>query len=320
MADIDVFNGDADGICSLVQLRLSDPRDAALVTGVKRKIDLLKELDAGSGDRLTVLDVSMKTNGADLRRLLENGAEIFYSDHHMPGEIPEHPNLTALIDTSAETCTALIIDEYLGGVHRAWAVTAAFGDNFRGPARQAAETLGLTEETLEKLERLGILINYNGYGASVEDLYYPPEELFRQLVPFSTPMDFLSENPGVFLRLDEGYRSDMAHAEKARVESENDAVSVRVLPNAPASRRVSGVYGNALAQAHTARAHAILTDKGDGGYVVSVRAPLNNRDGAGELCAQFETGGGRSAAGGINHLPEADVDKFVAAFIRAYTS
>ena len=38
--DYDVFNGDADGIISLVQLRLSDPRDAELVTGRKRDIKL----------------------------------------------------------------------------------------------------------------------------------------------------------------------------------------------------------------------------------------------------------------------------------------
>ena len=33
---IDVFNGDADGICALIQLRLVSPMAAHLVTGVKR--------------------------------------------------------------------------------------------------------------------------------------------------------------------------------------------------------------------------------------------------------------------------------------------
>ena len=42
MARFDVFNGDADGICSLVQLRRADPApEAVLVTGRKRRIDLL---------------------------------------------------------------------------------------------------------------------------------------------------------------------------------------------------------------------------------------------------------------------------------------
>jgi hypothetical protein len=82
MADFDVFNGDADGICSLIQLRLTEPRDALLVTGVKRDIDLLRLVRGGAGDRVTVLDVAMEKNRQDLERLLEAGAEIFYADHH----------------------------------------------------------------------------------------------------------------------------------------------------------------------------------------------------------------------------------------------
>ena len=320
MSDYDVFNGDADGICSLVQLRLNDPRDAKLITGVKRKINLLDELEARAGDRVTVLDVSMKTNGEALRRILDAGARVFYADHHMPGDIPEHPNLKARIDTSAETCTALIVDKHLGAKHRAWAVTAAFGDNFPGPARAAAALLELDESTLTKLERLGILINYNGYGATLEDLYYRPDELFRQLVPFATPMAFMGENADVFARLDQGYEDDMLHARGAKPIKQTDEISALLMPDAPASRRVSGVFGNALAQEFPNRAHAILTDKGDGGYVVSVRAPLSNRQGAGELCGSFDTGGGRSAAAGINHLPEAEIDRFVAAFEAAYSS
>ena len=44
MQYFDVFNGDADGMCALHQLRLSYPRRAALVTGVKRDIDLLRRV------------------------------------------------------------------------------------------------------------------------------------------------------------------------------------------------------------------------------------------------------------------------------------
>jgi hypothetical protein len=40
----DVFNGDADGICALHQLRLANPRDAVLLTGVKRDIALLQRV------------------------------------------------------------------------------------------------------------------------------------------------------------------------------------------------------------------------------------------------------------------------------------
>ena len=38
----DVFNGDADGICALIQLRLAEPADTTLITGVKRDTALAR--------------------------------------------------------------------------------------------------------------------------------------------------------------------------------------------------------------------------------------------------------------------------------------
>ena len=42
----DVFNGDADGLCALHQLRLVTPRASILVTGTKREINLLEHVVA----------------------------------------------------------------------------------------------------------------------------------------------------------------------------------------------------------------------------------------------------------------------------------
>src|SRR5690554_4136507 len=126
MTFIDVFNGDADGICSLVQLRLAEPRESELVTGIKRDIHLLKQVQAAPEDYVTVLDVSMQKNHDDLQRILKSGARVFYADHHYPGEIIQHPRLEAYIDTSSAICTALIVDHYLKGQFRLWAITAAF--------------------------------------------------------------------------------------------------------------------------------------------------------------------------------------------------
>src|SRR5436190_23575062 len=100
----DIFNGDADGLCALHQLRLEEPREAELVTGVKRDVALLERIEAQPGDAIAVLDVSMKPNTAALRRALERGARVQYFDHHAVGEIIEHPALDAHIDTSPETC------------------------------------------------------------------------------------------------------------------------------------------------------------------------------------------------------------------------
>src|SRR6186713_2284972 len=145
----DIFNGDADGICALQQLRLEEPRAATLVTGVKRDVRLLDRVTAGAGDELTVLDVSLKTNAGSVTRLLGAGARLRYFDHHAPGEIPRHANLKAFIDTAPDTCTSLIVDRYLNGRQRLWAVVAAFGDNLAGPAHRAAAELDLDETDLQ---------------------------------------------------------------------------------------------------------------------------------------------------------------------------
>lgn len=310
MADFDVFNGDADGIISLLQLRMAEPREAALITGRKRDIKLLSRVDASKDDRVTVLDISMRSNADDLARILEAGADVFYVDHHNAGDIPKYDKLQAIINTSPEICTALLVDRYLDGAYRAWAVAAAYGDGFPKVAARAANGHDLP---LEALKELGTLVNYNGYGASLEDLHIHPAELYEALYGYDTPMDFLAQKPAVFEMLQAGYKADYHSAAQGRILHESDKGFVTELADSVASRRISGVYGNDLAQAKPARAHAILT-RHQGGYVVSVRAPITNRTGADTLCLQFETGGGRAAAAGINALPADEVDSFITAF------
>ena len=85
MTHFDVFNGDADGICALLQLRQSDPAHQ-LVTGVKRDISLLERVAASVGDTVTVLDIAVEKNREPLEALLAAGIKVFYVDHHNPGE------------------------------------------------------------------------------------------------------------------------------------------------------------------------------------------------------------------------------------------
>ena len=89
MAYFDVFNGDADGLCALTQLRNNQPLASTLITGVKRDIQLLQQVNAQAGDKITVLDVSMDKNKAALLDVLALGAEVFYCDHHATGDMPE---------------------------------------------------------------------------------------------------------------------------------------------------------------------------------------------------------------------------------------
>ena len=104
------------------------------------------------------------------------------------------------------------------------------------------------------------------------------------------------------------------------IRDRTDSVAVFMLPNEAWARRVSGVYSNDLATGNPDRAHAVLTEKANGNYLVSVRAPMSNKQGAAELCMQFPTGGGRAGAAGINDLPTDSLEDFVGAFGKAYTS
>ena len=319
MTYFDVFNGDADGICALQQLRLSNPVKSTLVTGVKRDINLLKQVSADAKDEVVVLDISLDKNRDALLAILDAGAKITYFDHHFSGEIPTHENFDANIDTAADTCTSLIVNQYLNNAHAAWAVVGAYGDNFDKRAEALAESLDYSDDELSKLKRLGICINYNGYGATINDLHFPPDELYQAIQPYADPLAFINESTA-FTKLSEGYEHDMGSAAALKPELQNEVQAVYILPAEPWARRVSGVFANDLAQASPQRAHAMLTRLEDGGFVVSVRAPFSNKSGADDLCRQFETGGGRKAAAGINLLPDDQFDLFIDKFQSAYPS
>jgi hypothetical protein len=312
----DLFNGDADGICSLLQLRLVEPLQSTLITGVKRDINLMARLEPASGDRITVLDVSMDKNSSALAGALAAGAEVFYVDHHFPGEIPDHPALKAIINEAADVCTAVLVNGHLRGQYVDWAITGAFGDNLKETARTLAKSTAIATADLSTLEELGTCINYNGYGPTLDDLHFDPAELYRTLYTAGAPLDFVRSAD--FRLLSQGYREDMELAAALQPSHLSDDTAVFLLPDEAWARRVSGVFSNDLATGSPDRAHAVLTLKGNGNYLVSVRAPLRNKQGAAQLCMQFPTGGGRAAAAGINDLEAGSLEQFVAAFSAAY--
>jgi len=313
----DAFNGDADGICALLQLRRVEPVESVLVTGVKRDIGLLERVPAEAGDRVTVLDIAVARNRAALERLLAQGVKVRWFDHHNPGELPSHPNFEPHIDQAPDICTSLIVDRHLNGKQRLWAVVAAFGDGMPDSARRTASSLDLDAARLEQLRELGEYINYNAYGETVADLHFPPETLYRRLLAYGEPFAFIDQAPE-FQALKQGYAEDMTRARELTPHDSRPNGAVYLLPDAAWARRVSGVFANELAERHPERAHALVSRASQGHYVVSVRAPLLNRQGADALCRQFESGGGRAGAAGINRLPEAELDRFIQAFYAAF--
>ncbi len=310
----DIFNGDADGICALHQLRLATPcPDAILITGVKRDIALLSTLQGVAQSSLTVLDISLDSNRPFLHTLLTQSNQILYIDHHFAGVIPETAALTAHINTAPDTCTSLIVDSLLHGRFRKWAIVGAFGDNLHDAAHKAAQTLALSEAVIEQLRELGELLNYNGYGEKLTDLYFHPADLYRAVLPYEDPLDFIASSPTLSV-LRQGFQQDMTLALSQNAINPGNTNRIFHFPDTAWARRISGVFANLKAQERKEAAHALIAHNADATLRISVRAPLASRKNADTLCRAFPTGGGRAAAAGINSLPPEMLDEFISAF------
>ena len=85
-----------------------------------------------------------------------------------------------------------LINQHIRGAYQDWAIVGAFGDNLKKSAHGLAKSQNLSDSDLAKLERFGILINYNGYGANVDDLHYHPADLFNLMLPYKNPLDYLA--------------------------------------------------------------------------------------------------------------------------------
>lgn len=314
----DIFNGDADGIFALHQYRLENPQpDTQLITGVKRDIRLLSQIENQENCNLTVFDISLDSNRSSLEKLLRRQNKVTYFDHHFAGNVPESPFLQTFIDPSPETCTSMIVNANLSGKYCLWAICGAFGDNLHQLANQQAKSLGLTEHQAGQLQELGELFNYNGYGGTIEDLHYPPQELYKAVTPYTSPFVFLEHSTELAdLRL--GYSEDIALVMQLKETKTSGKNRVYSLPDTAWARRVTGVFSNLRAREQTAAAHAVITENKDNTLRISVRAPLEDRRDADTLCKLFPTGGGRAAAAGINSLPTNQLEKFLEKFLSFY--
>ena len=311
----DIFNGDADCLCALHQLRLADPQAATLVTGVKRDIALLKRVSPAEGDQLTVLDVSLDANREALLDALRIGAKVRYFDHHFAGDIPQHPLLESHVDVSPTVCTSLIVDRHLDGRHRAWAIVAAFGDNLGEQADAAAAQLGLSQTETQALRELGECLNYNAYGSALSDLHFHPAELYLRMQPYAEPLAFCSQASQLDA-LRRALTADLRQARALPIEKVGEHAVMVFMPEAPWSRRIIGTFANELARNHGDRTVALLLRSG-AGYQVSLRAAEHGASAVHLLAQEFDSGNGRARSAGIQFLPDADVARLRALLCRA---
>ncbi len=273
----DVFNGDADGILALLQLRLAQPKTSILISGIKRDIALLQRVPVGQARSVTVLDISMDKNQAALDELLDHHVPITYIDHHKASAIPDSPHLDAHIDLDANTCTALIVDKQLQGQFRLWAIAAAYGDNMLASAERLASDLGLSREQREALKELGTLVNYNGYGESLEDLHFDPVDLYQKLLAYHDPFDCLRDPSSPYHFLKTAFEQDEKALSAAQTRHESAHLKVVLLPDSAAARRMSGTWINRLANESPNQAHISLVPRTDASGELAIPSRLERQ-------------------------------------------
>tara|TARA_Y100001954_G_scaffold81421_1_gene89537 strand:+ start:14983 stop:15855 length:873 start_codon:yes stop_codon:yes gene_type:complete len=272
------YNGDADGICSMVQWGLVYGIEGHRVTGVKRDIELLERVNPNPDDQIIVMDISLARNHARAVELSSQGFDITWFDHHLAGEPID--GITTNVDTSANVCTARIVEKFLG-VESDWAQVALHGDGLS------------VHSSKPEFKELGELLNYNGYGADLSDLHFHPDDLLLLCLQAKTPQNFMETQ--AFMTLKNGFESDLSNAKNIELNN-----GYYLLPNEAWARRVVGVMAHRINESGDGP-HVIAIDKGE-----TLQVSIRGIEGIGELCKMFG-GGGRATAGGIDALPKSEI-------------
>ena len=310
--DYYVFNGDADGLFAAHQIRLQRG-DAPAVTGVKRDIQLLERLQDQSDQGIVVCDISLDKNRLPLEKMLGQGCQIEWYDHHHAGEIPAHPGLQTRIDQAATVNSSSIVYQALATGDPRWAIAGLFGDNMADSAMKLAQAHQIPTKEREGLQELGQLLNYNAYGASLEDLIFDPSQIFAQMERMQSPTELLQEG-SMIPKLRATYKEDLAQAEgKEELQS-----GVLILPDKPWAGRIVGDFAYRFQARYPGKAVAILLERADGSFQASLRVPAEHQIGAADFCMRFPTGGGRKTAAGINRLGPDQLEGFLKEFQTSY--
>lgn len=311
------FNGDADGICSVLQFIRSNFIIDSFFTSYKRDQALLRHGKTLKNANILVFDLELAKNIASVKKILDNGCNVTWFDHHGKDEkniFLGCANFSPNIDTSSNTNTSLIVYKFFNNSELLkWAIVGLFGDNIDNIALSYCKSLNLSAEEILILTDLGKLINYNSYGENLNDLIMDPYEILNQAKHFKDPITF-NKQIGIVASLKQNSLEDLESALSHYKEGDN----IVFLPNLPWAKRVYGMFGNYLTKYSSTEPFAVLVDIGEDNYLVSVRAPLTNPIGAGDLCSLFPTGGGRGGAGGINRLHKDYLNKFIQAFQRHF--
>ena len=184
-------------------------------------------------------------------------------------------------------------------------------------ARNMAKSENLNEEQTTLLKQIGLVVNYNSYGQTVDDLFFSPEEIAEAAKACGSDIFRFTEQSNIFPKLLENFEKDMSTASCQEPYSISNNAVFYTLPNEAWTHRVMGSFSNHLVSTNKDLACAIAVLNSDGTYRISVRSSINNPYGAGDLCKKF-SGGGREKAGGVNNLNASEIDNFKKEFERTF--
>ncbi|WP_342616798.1 hypothetical protein [Rhodoferax sp. GW822-FHT02A01] len=284
----DLFNGDADGIYALHQLRMAQACDSQWLTCVKRNIALYQKLPTNVALSVTALDISFARNEVGLRQVLGFGGRLRYFDHHAEEKRFAHPRLECYID-----CTR---------------------DNLPAQAVRLARNSGCSAGNRSARDQLGRLRNYNAYRVTTTELHIHPVDQCRSVHRFEDPQDFFARS-SEFGHLREGFAEDHQLPNALAPFAQTVLADVYVLPDTGWTRLLSGTLANQLTSTDSSKSFAVLPPCSSDTYVVSIRTSAASRARTDLFCHCYAGGGGRHAAGGIDHTPASDLGRIIATSI-----
>lgn len=311
-----VFNGDADGLVGQHILGLELGAPDLRVTGLKRDIRLLHRLPPMESGHVHAIDISLRQNLEALPALLSQGnVKVTWYDHHDPGEPAAHPNLTLHVNQAPDTCTGAIVNAVCGHRHPLWAAMAAFGDGLPATGMALLAAGGADEESAKAIREAGILLNYNAYGESADDVLYVPADLALRMEPFASAPEFAREADCI-RPLAERFAEDGERFHSLPPLLEEGSARIILVPDEAWGRRYAATWANERILSRPHEALAMIHPRKEGGYLVSIRASRGKqaKASAADLAGEFPTGGGRKLAAGINDLPADQLGRFVARF------
>ena len=174
---------------------------------------------------------------------------------------------------------------------------------------------GLPE--VAQIEKLGVLLNYNSYGESEEDLFFPPAELHRRMAPYADPLAFIRKD-SAYETLEKGYAEDMqraANLKPAAARGKCGGLRAAKRKLGAARERSAGESPGALGAGACARhAEPELGRRHAGERARAARAAC------GRVCAMSGVRNRRRprSRGRINHLPMEGVGAFTGRFFEHY--